>query len=59
MEKDCLFCKIIRGEKPAEFLYRDEPPGVFKDIYPDATIRFLTDVVPLLSHPLKITSTSV
>ena len=59
MEKDCLFCKIIRGEKPAEFLYRDEPSGLFKDSYPDATIRFPADVVSLLSHPLKVASMSV
>ena len=56
MGKDYLFCKIIRGEKPAEFLYRDEPSGLFKDSYPDATIRFPADVVSLLSHPLKVAS---
>ncbi len=44
MEKDCLFCKIIRGEKPAEFLYRDEFLVVFKDIYPSAPVHLL--VVP-------------
>jgi len=59
MGKDYLFCKIIRGEKPAEFLYRDEPSGLFKDIYPDATIRFPADVVSLLSHPLKVAPMSV
>ena len=56
MGKDYLFCKIIRGEKPAAFLYRDEPSGVLRDIYPDATILFPTDVVSLLSHPLKVAS---
>jgi len=59
MGKDYLFCKTIRGEKPAEFLYQDEPSGVFKDIYPDATIRFPTDVLSLLPHPLKVASMSV
>ncbi len=44
MEKDCLFCKIIRGEKPAEFLYQDESLVVFRDIYPGAPVHLL--VVP-------------
>jgi diadenosine tetraphosphate (Ap4A) HIT family hydrolase len=59
MGKDSLFCKIIRGEKPAEFLYRDESPVVFRDIYAGAPIHFLTDVVSLLPRPLKATSLSV
>ena len=44
MEEDCLFCKIIRGERPAEFLYRDEFLVVFKDIHPSAPVHLL--VVP-------------
>jgi hypothetical protein len=59
MEKECLFCKIIRGEKPAEFLYRDESLVVFRDIYPGAPIYFLTNAVSILSRPLKTTSMSV
>jgi histidine triad (HIT) family protein len=44
MEKDCTFCKIIRGEKSAEFLYQDESLVVFKDIRPHAPVHLL--IVP-------------
>jgi histidine triad (HIT) family protein len=44
MEKDCTFCKIIKGEKGADFVYRDESLVVFKDIRPHAPIHLL--VVP-------------
>lgn len=44
MEKDCLFCQIIRGKKPADFLHRDESLVVFKDIYPQAPVHLL--IVP-------------
>lgn len=44
MEKDCLFCQIIRGDKPADFLYKDESLVVFKDIYPHAPVHLL--IVP-------------
>jgi histidine triad (HIT) family protein len=39
--KDCLFCKIIREEQPAEFLYRDEDLVVIKDIRPHAPVHLL------------------
>lgn len=44
MEKDCLFCQIIRGDKPADFLHKDESLVVFKDIYPQAPVHLL--IVP-------------
>lgn len=44
MEKDCLFCQIIQGAKPAEFLYKGESVVVFRDIHPQAPIHFL--IVP-------------
>jgi histidine triad (HIT) family protein len=44
MEKDCTFCKIIKGEKSADFLYQDESLVVFKDIRPHAPVHLL--VVP-------------
>jgi histidine triad (HIT) family protein len=44
MEKSCVFCQIIRGEKPAEILYQDESTFVFKDIHPHAPIHLL--IVP-------------
>lgn len=44
MQKDCLFCQIIRGEKPADFLFKGESMVVFRDIYPEAPVHLL--VVP-------------
>jgi histidine triad (HIT) family protein len=36
MEKDCIFCKIIRGEIPTHFTYEDEFVVAFPDIHPIA-----------------------
>ena len=44
MEKDCTFCKIIKGEKGADFVYQDESLVVFKDIRPHAPVHLL--IVP-------------
>ncbi len=41
---DCIFCKIIQGEIPTEFLYEDENVVAFKDLYPQAPIHIL--IVP-------------
>jgi len=41
MEETCTFCNIIRGEKPADFLYQDESLVVFKDIRPHAPVHLL------------------
>ena len=42
--KECLFCKIIRGEKPADFVYEDERVVAFDDIRPQAPVHIL--IVP-------------
>jgi len=39
--KDCVFCKIIQNEQPAETLYRDEDLVVIKDIRPHAPVHLL------------------
>jgi len=44
MEEDCTFCKIIKGEKGADFVYQDESLVVFKDIRPHAPVHLL--IVP-------------
>jgi histidine triad (HIT) family protein len=44
MEENCTFCKIIRGEKSADFLHQDESLVVFKDIRPHAPVHLL--IVP-------------
>jgi histidine triad (HIT) family protein len=42
--ENCIFCKIIKKEIPAEITYEDENIVVFKDINPDAPVHVL--IVP-------------
>jgi len=42
--EQCLFCRIITGEIPAEIVHRDENAVVFKDINPQAPVHLL--VIP-------------
>ena len=44
MQKDCIFCKIVNGEIPTEFLCEDDNLVVFKDINPHAPVHIL--IVP-------------
>jgi len=44
MDESCTFCKIIKGDKSADFVYQDESLVVFKDIRPHAPVHLL--VVP-------------
>ncbi len=44
MSDDCLFCKIVAGEVPADKVYEDEQVVVFKDINPKARVHLL--VIP-------------
>jgi histidine triad (HIT) family protein len=41
MEKDCLFCKIINGEIPGDFLFEDDDLIVIRDINPQAPTHLL------------------
>lgn len=41
---DCLFCKILDGEIPAEIIYEDNDCLAFRDIHPKAPVHFL--VIP-------------
>ena len=41
MPTDCLFCKIIAGEIPAEIIYRDEQVIAISDINPVAPVHLL------------------
>ena len=41
---DCLFCKIVNKEIPADVVYEDEEVIAFKDIKPQAPIHIL--VIP-------------
>lgn len=41
MMQDCVFCKIVKKEIPAEIFYEDESVLVFKDIHPAAPVHLL------------------
>ena len=41
MGKDCVFCRIIRGETPTEILHATEHLVVFRDIRPQAPVHTL------------------
>lgn len=41
---DCVFCKIVKKEIPADFLYEDDGLVAFKDIHPSAPVHNL--IVP-------------
>ncbi|MEP7159377.1 MAG: histidine triad nucleotide-binding protein [Chloroflexota bacterium] len=38
---DCIFCRIIAGEVPAEFLHNDELVVAIRDLYPKAPTHLL------------------
>jgi len=42
----CIFCKIIKGEIPTNFVYQDEEMVAFRDIKPVAPVHIL--IVPKL-----------
>jgi histidine triad (HIT) family protein len=44
MAVDCVFCKIVAGEIPKEFLYEGKDMVAFRDIRPSAPVHIL--VVP-------------
>jgi histidine triad (HIT) family protein len=43
---DCVFCKIISGVIPAEYIYEDDEVVALADIHPKAPVHFL--IVPKL-----------
>jgi histidine triad (HIT) family protein len=40
-ERDCIFCKIVRGEVPARKVYEDAEVLAFHDIRPQAPVHFM------------------
>ncbi|HYO62429.1 MAG TPA: histidine triad nucleotide-binding protein [Pyrinomonadaceae bacterium] len=42
--QDCIFCKIVAGELPAEVVYRDDRAVAFRDLHPQAPVHVL--VIP-------------
>ena len=49
MDPNCLFCRIVAGEIPANLLFEDDDLIAFTDIAPKAPVHVL--VVPKLHHP--------
>ena len=43
-EKSCLFCRIISGDVPGDFVHQDERCVVIRDINPKAPVHLL--VIP-------------
>ena len=41
---DCIFCKIVQGEIPADKVYEDEEILAFRDVNPQAPLHLL--VIP-------------
>ena len=48
-DPNCLFCKIVAGEIPADRVYEDETILAFKDIHPQAPFHCL--VIPKVHVP--------
>lgn len=44
LDKNCVFCRIVRGELPSNKVYEDEKIIVFSDLAPKAKVHLL--VVP-------------
>ena len=65
---DCVFCKIVAGEIPADILYQDDEVIAFRDINPLAPTHLLIiprkhipslahlpdDETPIIGHMAKI-----
>jgi histidine triad (HIT) family protein len=48
MADDSIFMKIVRGEIPADVVYRDDLVTAFRDLHPQAPVHVL--IVP--NHPI-------
>lgn len=49
MATDCIFCKIVAGEIPAEKVAETDTTLAFRDINPKAPLHVL--VIPKVHHP--------
>ncbi|MFH1971054.1 MAG: HIT domain-containing protein, partial [Patescibacteria group bacterium] len=41
MNKDCVFCKIVKGELPAKFIVKEKDFVCFMNIHPMAPVHVL------------------
>lgn len=51
--KDCIFCKIVRGELPSKKVYEDDHVLAFEDLQPVAPVHVL--IVPKAHYPDLLT----
>lgn len=56
MTENCLFCKIIRGDIPADKIYEDDDILAFRDIAPQAPVHFLVIPKKHISGPGDLTT---
>lgn len=54
MSENCLFCKIIKGDIPADKLYEDDDILAFRDISPQAPVHFLVVPKKHISGPSSV-----
>ncbi len=69
MKEDCVFCQIVRGEKPASIVYEDEETLAFMDInqgvkghlliIPKEHYVDITDITPEAAAAVARTSVQV
>ncbi|MEL7604198.1 MAG: histidine triad nucleotide-binding protein [Bacillota bacterium] len=57
--EDCIFCKIIAGEIPANKLYEDDEVIAFRDIHPQAPVHFLVVPKEHIKSAAEITAENV
>ena len=55
MSDNCLFCKISKGEIPADILFEDDEVLAFRDIAPQAPVHFLVIPKKHISGPSAVT----
>ena len=41
MTRDCVFCRVVARESPADVEYEDDRVLAFRDIYPKAPVHLL------------------
>ena len=54
MSANCLFCKISKGEIPADKLFEDDEVLAFRDINPEAPVHFLVIPKKHISGPADV-----
>ena len=53
---DCLFCRIVAGEVPAEIVRRDDRTVAFRDISPQAPVHVLVVPVRHITNAATVTA---